>query len=225
MQSSNEHRGPGRPAAEGGTDVRAALIAAARARIVATGFAAASAREIAADAGVNAAMISYYFGSKAALGEAVFRETIEPVRAQFAALGDVAAGGADIASFVRAYMRTLADNPWIPRLIVREVLPENGTFRRIFFEEIVGQAAAALRAAVTAEQRRGRLAADADPLFASVSIVSLAVFPFLAAPVLQASFDLDVAGQASFEPFLAHTLGVLTQGLGRGAQGEKRNAP
>ena len=222
MNAPTDTRGPGRPAAERSPDVRAALLEAARERFVAVGFAAASTRDIAARVGVNPAMISYYFGGKSALGEAVFRETIEPVRAHLATLGSVAAGSADIAVFVQAYQRTLAANPWIPRLIVREVLPENGRFRKIFFEEIVGQAAAALPKAVSAEQQRGHIAADLDPTFTTVSLVSLAVFPFLAAPVLHASFDIDLSKSDTLDSFIEHTLGVLAHGIA-GVTDQKEN--
>jgi AcrR family transcriptional regulator len=55
-------RGPGRPA-DGG-DRRTAIVAAARAVFAAKGYAAASVRGIAREAGVDPALVHHYFGTK-----------------------------------------------------------------------------------------------------------------------------------------------------------------
>ena len=213
MSSRKDIRGPGRPPAERAADVRAALIAAARTRIVEVGFAAASTKDIAARAGVNAAMINYYFGGKAALGEAAFRATIEPLRERLEALAAAERTDADIRSFLREYMRALAANPWIPRLVVREVLPENGQFRRIFFAEIVGRGAAMLPRVLSKAQADGRMAPNVSPLFATISIASLAVFPFLAAGILRANLNVNVSDAGTLDQLVDHTMELLETGL------------
>jgi AcrR family transcriptional regulator len=55
-------RGPGRPA-DGG-DRRTAIVSAARAEFAAKGYAAASVRGIAREAGVDPALVHHYFGTK-----------------------------------------------------------------------------------------------------------------------------------------------------------------
>jgi AcrR family transcriptional regulator len=55
-------RGPGRPA-DGG-DRRTAILSAAREQFAATGYAAASVRGIARQAGVDPALVHHYFGTK-----------------------------------------------------------------------------------------------------------------------------------------------------------------
>ena len=61
----NKSRPRGRPA--GGTTARTDLLDVARRRFLAEGYDRVSLRSIAADAGVDAALISYYFGSKRGL--------------------------------------------------------------------------------------------------------------------------------------------------------------
>jgi AcrR family transcriptional regulator len=56
---------------------RAALVRAARRRFAVQGFRATTVRDIAADAGVNVALINRYFGSKDGLFEACMRGTIQ----------------------------------------------------------------------------------------------------------------------------------------------------
>jgi AcrR family transcriptional regulator len=60
---------------------RAALVRAARRRFAMQGFRATTVRDIAADAGVNVALINRYFGSKDGLFEACMRGTVEELGA------------------------------------------------------------------------------------------------------------------------------------------------
>lgn len=213
MADSSAIRRPGRPPSKRGANVRAALLAAARESIVELGFAGASTKHIAARAGVNPAMISYYFGSKAELGEAAFRDTIEPVRERFDALARSGQSGADLFEFLREYMSALAAHPWIPRMVVREVLPETGRFREIFFREIAGRGAAILPATIVAAQKDGTISASLDPRFAAISIASLAVFPFLMAELLDTKLGVSLSNEKTFEDFVRHTHALLVAGF------------
>lgn len=71
----------GRP--KGHSGARDALIEAARSCFTLKGYERVSTRELARKAGVDAAMIRYYFGSKAGLFEVMVRDTIAPVLEAF----------------------------------------------------------------------------------------------------------------------------------------------
>ena len=72
-------RSRGRPA--GGTtgDTRAAILAAARSQFAARGFSGASLRSIAREAGVDASLISHYFGDKSQLLVATMQLPVNPI--------------------------------------------------------------------------------------------------------------------------------------------------
>jgi AcrR family transcriptional regulator len=74
MMNKPESRGrrPGRP------ETRAKVLDVARARFLADGYQAATMRSIAAEAGVDAALISYFFGSKRGLFAASMALTANP---------------------------------------------------------------------------------------------------------------------------------------------------
>jgi AcrR family transcriptional regulator len=77
---ANKPSGRGRPGRRsGGPDTRAEILRAARARFVEVGFRAATMRVIAADAGVDPALISYFFGSKQELFGEAFALRANPV--------------------------------------------------------------------------------------------------------------------------------------------------
>lgn len=72
--SGARRRGP----RAGGSDTRAAILAAAGAEFAEMGYAAATVRSIAARAGVDAAMINHYFGSKSGLFREVTHIPVDP---------------------------------------------------------------------------------------------------------------------------------------------------
>jgi AcrR family transcriptional regulator len=69
-------RGPGRPA-DGG-DRRTAILSAAREQFAATGYAAASVRGIARQAGVDPALVHHYFGTKEQVFVAAMQLPFQP---------------------------------------------------------------------------------------------------------------------------------------------------
>ncbi len=102
----------GRPA--GGTtgDTRAAILAAARSQFAARGFKGASLRSIASEAGVDASLISHYFGDKSQLMVATMQLPVNPIEK----IAGVVAGGPD--GMAERLVRTFL-NAWDPH---REVL-------------------------------------------------------------------------------------------------------
>jgi AcrR family transcriptional regulator len=72
----NKPRGRGRPA--GRSTAREDILEVARRRFLAEGYAAVSMRSIAVEAGVDAALISYHFGSKKGLFGAALELAVNP---------------------------------------------------------------------------------------------------------------------------------------------------
>lgn len=176
---------PGRPQADRGRDVRAALLASARQAFSRHGFSAASLRAIAAEANVNPAMVHYYFGNKQGLYRAMLSEVLEPAIQRLAQLSDA---GSDECSFpervLRLYAETMRREPWLPGLIARDVLSAEGPARRVFVD-LVGQRVGGtlLPGLIQQEMRAGHIRDDLDPRLTALSLLSLAVFPILALPV------------------------------------------
>ena len=100
-------RSRGRPA--GGTtgDTRAAILAAARSQFAARGFNGASLRSIASEAGVDASLISHYFGDKSQLMVATMQLPVNPIEK----IAGVVAGGPD--GMAERLVRTFL-NAWDP---------------------------------------------------------------------------------------------------------------
>jgi len=208
-------RRPGRPIA-GGESVRDSLLQTARDLFLARGFASVSLRQIAAATGSSPATIHYYFGDKLGLYRAMLEGAVAPVVAALQRLGDPArAEQVDLTELVRLYTRMLVDNPWVPALIVQEVLTEGGRFREQFIEHFAGRLVPLFIGAVRREQARGALRSDLDPRLAALSAISLTVFPFLALPVTSRVLGLTPDDEA-IQRLVDHTTRVLLDGIRAG---------
>ncbi len=203
----------GRPPAERDLAVRQQLLAAARALFAKQGYDAVSTRALAEAAQVNPAMISYYFDNKQGLYEAMLADTFQPLVARLGSLLSSAGGQPQpIRSFLEAYMRTLGANPWMPPLILREVVAEGGRLRAWFIQQFASKGGGLLTQLLKREQEAGRLRADLDTTLAALSLVSLAVFPFVAMPVASEVFGMRVR-EDYLERLITHTERLYMQGV------------
>lgn len=129
--SRKKRRGPGRPLKQttsaAGEDLRGQLVAAARTLFAHKGFDKTSTREIAGAAGVNLALIAYYFGSKEELYLAVLGESAERLRA--GPVFSVCLDGLSRAEFrallrglIALHLGALRDEPELMLIVQRELL-------------------------------------------------------------------------------------------------------
>jgi len=104
-----------------------------------------------------------------------------------------------------------AGNPWIAGFVLREVLVPGGPMRTMFLREFPERLAPLVERAVQAQMRRGALRADLDPKLLVLSIVSLAIFPFLAFALTGRVFNVR-HDEEFVARFLAHTEALLAHG-------------
>lgn len=104
--------------------VRDRILAAASAEFAATGLRGASVRSIAARAGVTAAMINYYYGSKRALYDVVVERAQARLFAMVSGVLREPDAGDLPARLAGAYFDFLSEERELPRLLLREVLDD-----------------------------------------------------------------------------------------------------
>src|ERR1041385_3917488 len=102
---------------------RAKILAAAEALFAEHGFAGVGVRQIAAAAGVNGAMIHYYFGNKESLYRAIIENAAMTVRGLIAeATASARTLEERLTRFVKAYAGYLFGHPHLARILLREML-------------------------------------------------------------------------------------------------------
>lgn len=211
MKERPSSTAPGRPPGAETDQVRRSLLDAARDCFLAKPFAAVSVRELAARANVNPAMIHYYFRNKEGLYLALFEETVGPVLER---LSEAVAAGEGLDAVVAMYLRTLNRNRWIPVLLVRDVLSGASPLQRGFAQRIVGRAGNMIRTLVRHAQAEGRIQNNVDPRLAALSLVSLCLFPMVAAPVARYALDLEYDDEL-VETLISHNVRLLKEGIYR----------
>src|SRR5918999_2376549 len=115
-----KHPEPDSPAQDGDTEQR--ILEAARVVFIRRGTAGARMQEIAAEAGVNQALLHYYFRSKDRLAEAVFRQVAGRLfPTVFELLGSDASLEEKVERFVAFYIDSLRSTPFLPGYILSEL--------------------------------------------------------------------------------------------------------
>ncbi len=194
-------------------DTEQRILDAAHTVFVRHGTAGARMQEIAEEAGVNKALLHYYFRNKARLGEAIFRRVAQGL---FARVGAIL-GGADsldekVRQVVAIYIDQLLLTPYAPGYVIGEVNQHPERAKQLL--DAVGQ----MRAQAMGEHflatlgrqleqaaRDGRIRAISLEQFIA-NLASLCVFPFAARPMLGAVLHLD---DRAFERFMRERKATL----------------
>jgi hypothetical protein len=136
---------------------------------------------------------------------------VQPLRARIDAMG-VSAVTVELGPLLAAAMRMWATNPWLPGLIIREVLSPDGPLRSMFVREFPDRLVPMIEQLVRAGMERGQLRADLDPRLTVLSMISLGLFPFLALPVTSKVFGVR-PDEEFLQRLIHHTSDVLARGI------------
>ena len=171
-----------KPSKESTTEER--IKEAARKLFTQKGFAATRTRDIAEEAGINLALLNYYFRSKQKLFDLVmmenFQQFIKGITVNFS--DETMPFDQRIERIVVAYVDMLTRLPDLPMFILNEIRgnpskiaarlqTELAPMRQNFFKQLI------------ASNKEGKT--NLDPFHFVANLVGLTVFPFIARPILQ----------------------------------------
>ena len=147
-------------------------------------------QEIADKAGINKAMLHYYYRSKQLLFEAVFKNAFSLLAPQLnAVLNDDSSIEDKIRNFTSNYISFIVKHPYLPNFIIQELnrnhdfilkMKDNNGFPNIekFKKQVDDEVTKGLIKPISAEQ-----------LF--INIMALNIFPFVAKPLIMAITNSD----------------------------------
>lgn len=152
-------------------DTRERILRAAERAFGDKGHARATLAEIARAAGIRRPSLLYHFGSKEQLYEAVLERAFGQLSADLGlAMGTAAPPEARLRSLTRAYRAHLEAHPWLPRLVLREMLDQQGGGHDLLVARLVPLAD--LVAGYLGEVCAGALRPEVDVRSAVVSLGS-----------------------------------------------------
>ena len=181
------------------------ILEAAKNVFVAKGMEGARMQEIADEAGINKALLHYYFRSKERLFEAIFSEII---KFAFPKITRIAQSDEPIVTKIEqvidAYIDLLIKHPFIPGFVMKELNRDpSGLFKivmkfglnpQVIFDQI--------QLAID----RGEIV-QIQPRHLAANIISMCVFPFAARPLV--SFVLFKDDQLALEAFYVERAEVI----------------
>ena len=154
-------------------------------------------QEIADVAGINKAMLHYYYRSKQLLFEAVFTNAFALLAPQLnVILNDDSSIEDKIRNFSFNYTSFMMKHPYLPNFIIQE-LNRNEDFILKLKENTGFPNLEKFKIKVDSEISQGLInQIDADQLF--VNIIALNIFPFLGKPLVKAFTDKDEKAYKEF---------------------------
>lgn len=167
------------------------ILSAARKVFRKKGMMGARMQEIADEAGINKALLHYYFRSKEKLFEKVLRETMEEALSSLAKIlnADIPLFG-KIEQYVGEYISIISKNEYLPAFVISEMNREPEKLLkfamslehrpdpRIFFKQI------------EREIKKGKIRAI-RPEHLMANMLAMSVFPFLIQPMLVKGLGFD----------------------------------
>jgi TetR/AcrR family transcriptional regulator len=179
-------------------ETRDRILDAAHSVFLRKGTAGGRTQEIAAEAGVNKALVHYYFGTKAALADAVFERALATLLPRI--FGILADTGRSLEQKVRDISREQIDfhsaRPYLAGYIVSEMHAEPARIAALFAKR-GGPPLDVLRGQLKDAAQAGTIRPIRAEQFV-VNLMGLLVFPFALRPVLSRLLDLDATEWARF---------------------------
>ena len=192
-------------------EARAKIAAAAEELFAERGFDGAAIRDIAKKAGVNGAMIHYYFGNK----EGSYRAMLEGAGSRVRALliettGRSGSTRERLASFVDAYAAYMLSQPNLARILYREMLTGAKHIKQIA-QQYAATNYAMLRTLIWDGVKRGELR-PVDAELAPISLMGMVViFQFLR-PIISLALGKTEYDERFVSRVAAHTIDLFLYG-------------
>jgi TetR/AcrR family transcriptional regulator len=186
-------------------DTEQRILDAAHVVFMQRGTAGARTQEIAKEAGVNPALLHYYFRSKARLAEAVFQRAASALMpAVIQILASDATLEEKVQRVIDVELRQLSKTPYLPGYVISELTHHPDRMKQLF-SMVTGMAPGDIGAMVRrrlgaqiAERVRARSMHPIEPEQFAVNLLALCIFPFAARPLISAMLALDDKGFTAF---------------------------
>lgn len=167
------------------------ILSAARNVFISKGMAGARMQDIADEAGINKAMLHYYFRNKEKLFDVIFMEAAQKLFPKINFIFESEMPLFEkIEYFAEEYITVMLENPYLPLFVLNAINTDPiGFFKKtgkkfsfpnpqLFLEQI------------ETETRKGNIK-HISPLQLFINLISLCLFPFMGKPILQFRIGLD----------------------------------
>jgi TetR/AcrR family transcriptional regulator len=164
---------------------------AARKVFLKKGMAGARMQEIADEAGINKALLHYYFRNKEKLFDGIFNEVIERISTGIQSIFELETNVLEkLKEFVNIYVDVLFENRYLPLFVLNEMNQHPDRFSILLKENIVVHMKKFL-VQIQEEIENGTIRAE-NPVHLLLSVLGLIIFPFAVYPLFKKMFSEEL---------------------------------
>lgn len=169
------------------------ILAAARKIFTTKGMTGARMQDIADEAGINKALVHYYFRDKDKLFEVVFMQEAQKFFPKINAIFNSDAPLFEkIENFVSEYVDEMVENPYLPWFVMNEINRDPDRFLyKVWGEQNLPKPAKLLEQ-ISLEVKEGRIR-PVNPMHLLMNMISMTIFPFVGKPMFIRNMSLDDA--------------------------------
>jgi TetR/AcrR family transcriptional regulator len=161
------------------------ILEAARKVFIRDGFDGARMQDIANVAGINKALLHYYYKNKESLFNLVFEDAFAAFVPQIHAIFSGNGGAVEkLCKYVEAHIELLLKKPDLPTFVIHEIHRDPDRFFNNLISKMPGPPPfASFMGQLMQEMSEGKIR-EMDPRFVWMNVMAMTVFPFVAAPLM-----------------------------------------
>lgn len=167
------------------------ILNAAKQIFVVKGMAGARMQDIADQAGINKALLHYYFKNKEKLFETIFLEAAQKL---FPRINEIFNSDQPlfekIESFCDEYITMIMENPYLPLFVLNEINQDPEYFMKKVWSGNAKPHPEKFLKQIEIEVKKGKIK-NISPLHLLMNLISMTIFPFVGKPMFQKNMSLD----------------------------------
>jgi AcrR family transcriptional regulator len=167
------------------------ILDAAKKVFVHKGMTGARMQDIADEAGINKALLHYYFRNKEKLFEVIFMEAAARL---FPKINEIFSSDQPlfekIESFCEEYITVIIDNPYLPLFVLNEINRDPEYFLQKVWEGRAKPNPAKFLEQIEREVKKGKIK-RVHPVHLLMNLLSMTIFPFVGKPMFQKNLGMS----------------------------------
>ncbi len=172
------------------SSAREKILVAAKNVFLVKGMAGARMQDIANEAGINKALLHYYFRNKEQLFKVIFKEASDKLFPKINSIFESDSSLFEkIEHFTREYITVMLENPYLPLFVLNEINADPHYFIRKIWGKNKPRPEKFLQQ-IEKEVKKG-IIKKISPDQLLMNLISLTIFPFVSKPMFQANLGLD----------------------------------
>ena len=167
------------------------ILAAAKTVFVSKGMAGARMQDIADEAGINKALLHYYFRSKEKLFEVIFLEAAQKLFPKINSIFESERPLFEkIENFCEEYITIMSENPYLPLFVLNEINQNQESFLDEIWKKQELPRPQKFLEQIEKEVKKGTIK-NISPLHLLINLISMSIFPFVGKAMIQFATGLD----------------------------------